>query len=144
MGSLFKCIPSQVLSSGQDQRPPEQDYRNSAITDETTPEVWVRLQEYIKACPHHGIEEWLIIQNFFHGLNQQAQDHVDATAGGSFLLSRCCESEDVDRQDSFEPKLERRKAASPSQGRTSDRHSRYVSCQIGTSDEEAGISAPGG
>src|SRR6185295_7080212 len=38
-----------------------------------------------QACPHHGIEEWLIIQNFFHGLNQQAQDHVDANAGGSFL-----------------------------------------------------------
>ena len=37
------------------------------------------------SCPHHGIEEWLIIQNFFHGLNQQAQDHVDAAAGGSFL-----------------------------------------------------------
>ena len=31
------------------------------------------------------MEEWLIIQNFFHGLNQQAQDHVDAAAGGSFL-----------------------------------------------------------
>lgn len=27
----------------------------------------------------------MIIQNFFHGLNQQAQDHVDTTAGGSFL-----------------------------------------------------------
>jgi hypothetical protein len=24
-------------------------------------------------------------QNFFHGLNQQAQDHVNAAAGGSFL-----------------------------------------------------------
>ena len=31
------------------------------------------------------MEEWLIIQNFFHGLNQQAKDHVDAAAGGSFL-----------------------------------------------------------
>ena len=31
------------------------------------------------------MEEWLIIQNFFHGLNQQAKDHVDATGGGSFL-----------------------------------------------------------
>ena len=31
------------------------------------------------------MEEWLIIQNFFHGLTQQAQDHVDAAAGGSFL-----------------------------------------------------------
>ena len=55
------------------------------LPDESISEVWERLQEYIQACPHHGIEEWLIIQKFFHGLNQQAQDHVDATAGGSFL-----------------------------------------------------------
>ena len=55
------------------------------LPDERIPEVWERLQEYIQACPHHGIEEWLIIQNFFHGLNQQAQDHIDAAAGGSFL-----------------------------------------------------------
>ena len=39
------------------------------LPNETIPEVWERLQEYIQACPHHGIEEWLIIQNFFHGLN---------------------------------------------------------------------------
>ena len=70
--------------------------------------AWERLQEYIQAGPHHGMEEWLIIQNFFHGLNQQAKDHVDAAAGGSFLsLSRCCRSEDVDRQDSLQPELER-------------------------------------
>ena len=31
------------------------------------------------------MEEWLIIQNFFHGLNQQSQDHMDAAAGGAFL-----------------------------------------------------------
>ena len=57
----------------------------SNLPDETIQEVWERLQEYIQACPHHGIEEWLNIQNFFHGLKQQAQDHIDAAAGGSFL-----------------------------------------------------------
>ena len=31
------------------------------------------------------MEEWLIIQNFFHGLNQRSQDHVDAAARGAFL-----------------------------------------------------------
>ena len=40
------------------------------LQDETVPEAWEHLQEYIAACPHHGMEEWLIIQNFFHGLNQ--------------------------------------------------------------------------
>ena len=55
------------------------------LPDETIPEAWERLQEYIQACPHHGMEEWLIIQNIFHCLNQQAKDHVDAAAGDSFL-----------------------------------------------------------
>ena len=31
------------------------------LPDETIPKVWERLQEYIQACPHHSIEEWLII-----------------------------------------------------------------------------------
>jgi hypothetical protein len=31
------------------------------------------------------MEEWLIIRNFFHGLSQRAQDHIDTTAGGAFL-----------------------------------------------------------
>ena len=39
------------------------------LLHETIPEAWERLQEYIQACPHHDMEEWLIIQNFFHGLN---------------------------------------------------------------------------
>ena len=55
------------------------------LQDETVLEVWECLQEYIVACPHHGMEEWLIIQNFFHGLNQRSQDHTDAAAGGAFL-----------------------------------------------------------
>ncbi|KAJ1270405.1 hypothetical protein BS78_06G050000 [Paspalum vaginatum] len=31
------------------------------------------------------MEEWLSIQNFFHGLHQTAQEHLDAAAEGSFL-----------------------------------------------------------
>ena len=32
------------------------------------------------------MEEWLIIQNFFHGLNQRSEDHMDVAAGGAFLF----------------------------------------------------------
>ena len=53
--------------------------------DETIPEAWERLQEYIRACPHHGIEEWLLIQGFYHGLTDLARSHLDAAAGGAFL-----------------------------------------------------------
>ena len=35
--------------------------------DETIPEAWEHLEEYIRACPHHGIEDWLLIQGFYHG-----------------------------------------------------------------------------
>jgi hypothetical protein len=34
------------------------------LQDETISEAWERLQEYITTCPHHGMEEWLIILNF--------------------------------------------------------------------------------
>ena len=29
--------------------------------DESIPEAWERMQEYVAACPHHGMEDWLLI-----------------------------------------------------------------------------------
>jgi hypothetical protein len=31
------------------------------------------------------MEEWLLMQGFYHGLTQKAREHLDATTGGSFL-----------------------------------------------------------
>jgi hypothetical protein len=31
------------------------------------------------------MEEWFIIQSFYHGLIRSAREHIDATAGGSFF-----------------------------------------------------------
>jgi hypothetical protein len=53
--------------------------------DETITEAWERLQDYITTCLHHGMEEWFIIQSFYHGLIRSAQEHIDDAAGGSFL-----------------------------------------------------------
>jgi hypothetical protein len=33
--------------------------------------------------PHHGMDEWFIIQSFYHGLIHSAREHIDAAAGGS-------------------------------------------------------------
>ena len=52
---------------------------------ETISEAWEHLQGYIQNCPHHGMEEWLHMQGFYHGLNQKAHEHLDATTEGSFL-----------------------------------------------------------
>ena len=52
---------------------------------ESIPEAWERLQDYILACPHHGMDNWLILQNFYNGLTQSSRDHVDAAADGAFF-----------------------------------------------------------
>ena len=54
-------------------------------SDETISEAWERLQEYIAACPHHGMEQWFLIQTFYHGLKRSAREHIDAAAGGAFF-----------------------------------------------------------
>jgi hypothetical protein len=55
------------------------------LTDETIAEAWERLQDYISACPHHSMEEWFIIQSFYHGFIHSAQEHIDAATRGSFF-----------------------------------------------------------
>ena len=59
------------------------------------PEAWERLNEYIPTCPHHGINEWLIIQGFYHGLTSMARSHLDASAGGAFLQKNVKDAKDL-------------------------------------------------
>ena len=37
-------------------------------SNESIPETWERLQEYILVCSHHRMDNWLILQNFYNGL----------------------------------------------------------------------------
>ena len=46
---------------------------------------WERFQDYISECPHHGMENWLLMQTFYHGLTNSTCENMDATAGGAFL-----------------------------------------------------------
>ena len=52
---------------------------------ESIPEAWERLQEYILACPHHGMDEWLVLQSFYNGLTTTSRANIDAAARGAFL-----------------------------------------------------------
>ena len=40
---------------------------------------------YISECPHHGMENWLLMQTFYHGLTNSTRETMDAAAGGAFL-----------------------------------------------------------
>jgi hypothetical protein len=55
------------------------------LTDETIIEAWECQQDYISTCPHYNMEEWFIIQSFYHELIRSAREHINATAGGSFF-----------------------------------------------------------
>jgi hypothetical protein len=55
------------------------------LTDETIAEAKERLHDYISARPHHGMEEWFIVQSFYHGLMPSARENIDAATGGSFF-----------------------------------------------------------
>jgi len=42
--------------------------------DESIPEAWERFQDYILECPHHGMESWLLMQTFYHGLGNSTRE----------------------------------------------------------------------
>ena len=53
--------------------------------DESVPKAWERFQDYIVECPHHGMENWLLMQTFYHGFTNNNHKTMDAAAGGAFL-----------------------------------------------------------
>ena len=53
--------------------------------DESIPEAWKRFQDYISEYPHHGMENRLLMQTFYHGLTTSTHENVDAIARGAFL-----------------------------------------------------------
>ncbi|XP_045802576.1 uncharacterized protein LOC123896203 [Trifolium pratense] len=48
-------------------------------------EAWERYKEMIRICPHHGLEEWLIIHTFYNGLLYNTRMTIDAAAGGALM-----------------------------------------------------------
>jgi hypothetical protein len=55
------------------------------LTDKTIVEACERLLDYISACPHHEMEEWFIIQSFYHGMIHSTGEYIDAATRGSFF-----------------------------------------------------------
>ena len=53
--------------------------------DEIVLEAWERSQDYILKCPHHGMENRLVMQTFYHGLSNSTRETMNAATGGTFL-----------------------------------------------------------
>ena len=52
--------------------------------DESLSEAWERMQEYLKACPHHQIGDHLVTRTFFDNLNDMTKINLNAACGGQF------------------------------------------------------------
>ena len=85
MGKVFKGLPRKVFPVGKTNALRGMISNFQQQKGETIPEVCDRFQEYVSDCPHHGLEKWLLMQSFYHGLTQKAHEQLDATIGGSFM-----------------------------------------------------------
>ena len=48
-------------------------------------QAWERMKLMIRNCPTHGLNSWMIIQNFYAGLNFVSRNLLDSAAGGTFM-----------------------------------------------------------
>jgi hypothetical protein len=85
LGEVLQCIFTKFFSLVKTSALWNKISSFQQLMDKTIAEVWERLQDYISACPHHGMEEWFIIQSFYYELIHSAREHIDAAVGGSFF-----------------------------------------------------------
>ncbi|XP_058750988.1 uncharacterized protein LOC131624001 [Vicia villosa] len=48
-------------------------------------EAWERYKDMLRLCPHHGLEQWLIIHTFYSGLLYNTRLAINAAAGGALM-----------------------------------------------------------
>jgi hypothetical protein len=84
---MLRGVPRENFSHGQNQCLEGKNSNFQQTSLESIPEAWERLQDYVwcLGLPHHGMEDWLVIQNFYKGVTAMSKGHIDATAGGAFL-----------------------------------------------------------
>jgi hypothetical protein len=56
------------------------------LVDETFNEAWERYHGLMIDLPTASMEDWEFTQGFYHGLSQEAKEHIDTLAGGTFFM----------------------------------------------------------
>jgi hypothetical protein len=82
---MFHGVPHEIFPHGQNQCPVGKILNLQQTSLEFIPEAWERLQDNVRACPHHEILDWLVLQNFYEGLMTMSKGHIDSAARGAFL-----------------------------------------------------------
>jgi hypothetical protein len=79
MGSLIRQV-----SKRSNQRDPRMSFKQ--LADETFAEAWECYHGLMTDLPTTGMKDWEVTQGFYYGLSQEAKEHIDALAGGTFFI----------------------------------------------------------
>ena len=85
MGQMFHGVPRQILPVGQKKCPTWENFKFLADRDGIHPKSLGETPRIHTPCPHHGMDEWLVLQSFYNGLTTTSRAHLDAAAGGAYL-----------------------------------------------------------
>jgi hypothetical protein len=62
------------------------------LAGESIAEAWERYHLFMADLPVAGMEDWDFTQGFYYGLSQEAKEHIDNLAGGTFFLVKTQEA----------------------------------------------------
>ncbi|KAJ0513385.1 putative nucleotidyltransferase, Ribonuclease H [Helianthus annuus] len=51
-------------------------------------ETWDRFKALLNKCPHHGLEEWRVVEKFYNGVSEATKRLLDSTAGGNMMKTK--------------------------------------------------------
>jgi len=63
-------------------------------------EAWERYKELMRACPHHGLEQWLIIHTFYNGVLYNTRLIILVNHSPWRVMTDCCREKPI-----FHPKI---------------------------------------
>ena len=62
-----------------------QIYTFAAQEGEKFYQCWERFLETISACPHHGLDTWMLVNHFYGGMSPTMRQLLETMCGGDFL-----------------------------------------------------------
>ncbi|KAJ8534921.1 hypothetical protein K7X08_016649 [Anisodus acutangulus] len=58
-------------------------------------DAWERFKELQRKCPHHGLEQWMLVHNFYNGLCGTTHTIIDAAARWTFMSKSANEAHEL-------------------------------------------------
>jgi hypothetical protein len=72
------------VSKKSSRRDPRMSFKQ--LADETFTEAWEYYHGFMTDLPTAGMEDWEFTYEFYYGLSQEAKEHMDTLAGGTFFM----------------------------------------------------------